>query len=221
MNRLKRNSVVAVVVLCVCAAVYLNWSYNNDWGGADEAMIEAENEQMENANLEFANTEMADPVSDYFAQARLTRQESRAEALALLEVAAASEAASQETIDSAMNEIAAMANFSMSETQVENQLLAKNFADCVVYMSDEGVTVAVPAPVEGLGEADIAKISDVIISETDYDLTQVNVIEVKNTGDEATDEPVSPVPESAVPESPIPTEDTLVIQDNMSTDVTQ
>ena len=46
---------------------------------------------------------------DYFAQARLTRQTSRDEALTLLETAASGEGASQDTIDSAMDAIAAMA----------------------------------------------------------------------------------------------------------------
>ena len=94
----------------------------------------------------------AEPASDYFAQARLTRQTSRDEALGLLQTAASAESASQETIDSAMSAIAAMANWSMLETQLENTLIAKDFSDCVVYISGDGVTVAVPAPPEGPGE---------------------------------------------------------------------
>ena len=95
------------------------------------------------------DTETSGEVSDYFAEARLTRQTSRDEALALLETAAAGEGASQETIDGAMDAIAAMATWSMQETQIENLLLAKNFEDCVVYISGDGVTAAVPAPGRG------------------------------------------------------------------------
>ena len=32
MKHLKRNVTIAAVLLLVCAAVYLNWSYNNKWG---------------------------------------------------------------------------------------------------------------------------------------------------------------------------------------------
>ena len=102
----------------------------------------------------------AQEAFDYFAEARLTRQTSRDEALSLLETAAAGEGASQETIDSAMDAIAAMAQWSMMETQIENLLIARDFADCVAYMTDDGVTVAVPAPAEGLADGDGLPISE-------------------------------------------------------------
>ena len=79
-----------------------------------------------------------------------------------------------------MGAISAMANDSMTETQIENLLLAKDFAECVVYVTDEGVTVAVPAPEEGLTEAQVATITDAIVGETDYTAPQIKVIEVKN-----------------------------------------
>lgn len=182
MKKAKRNVIIVTVLLFVCAAVYLNWAYNNRWGSANEAMVEAEDEMTQTAadNADAADATVADTSSDYFAQARLTRQESRDEALALLQQAASSEAASQETIDSAMDAIAAMATYSMQETQIENLLLAKNFADCVVYVSSDAITISVPAPMEGLSEADVAKVVDTITTETGYDATQIKVIEIKN-----------------------------------------
>lgn len=171
MKKAKRNILIATVLVFVCAAVYLNWSYNRadesepvgaEDGVGDQQSVSAESED-----------------SDYFAQARLTRQTSRDEALSLLETAAASESASQETIDGAMDAIAAMATWSMQETQIENLLLAKNFEDCVVYISSDGVTVAVPAPVEGLSAASVAQITETIIGETGCTAEDIRVIEVK------------------------------------------
>ena len=175
MKNRKRNIALFSVLLCVAAAVLLNWSYNNRWGKADRIMVAAEDEQLAEANA------IRDPAvnSGYFAEARLTRQISRDEALQLLQSAASSDAASQETIDSAMNAIAAMATCSMQEAQIENLLLAKEFADCVVYIGNGAVTVAVPAPMEGLSEDAVARITDIICTETEYDATQLNIIEVK------------------------------------------
>lgn len=175
MKKVKRNIIIAAVLLFVCAAVYLNWSYNNSWGAADPAMVKAEDEKMTSLGGETD----AEPASDYFAQARLTRQTSRDEALSLLETAASSESASQETIDSAMNAIAAMANWSMLETQLENTLIAKDFSDCVVYISEDGVTVAVPAPAEGLSAAAAARITEAVTS-AGYTADQLNVIEIRS-----------------------------------------
>lgn len=183
-KNLKRNIVMAAVLLFVCAAVYLNWSYNNRQGEADSAMVRAEDAAMTAANEQYLETlaeeeRAAETSPAYFASARLTRQQSRDEALSLLETAAAGEGASQETIDSAMRSITTMATWSMQETQIENLLLAKDFADCVVYMSADGVTVAVPAPPEGLSAAAVARITDAITAETDYTAAQLRIIEVK------------------------------------------
>lgn len=74
---LKRNLVIAAVLFFVCAAAYLNWSYNARWGEANSAMAEAEDAMTTQANLAAEESSQAEPVSaavsDYFAEARLTR----------------------------------------------------------------------------------------------------------------------------------------------------
>ena len=184
MKNLKRYLVVAAIVLFAGGAVYLNWDYNRSMGEADPAMVEAEDEAMARAGVLEEGTEGTDtvPVSDYFASARLSRQQSRDEAMSLLETAASGEGVSQEVLDSAMDEIACMATWSMQEAQVENLLLAKGFTECVAFISDEGISVAVPAPLDGLTEPAVAQITDVITSETDFDISQIHVVEIKAEG---------------------------------------
>ena len=143
MKNKKRNITMIAVLVFVCAAVALNWSYNNRWGHPDSEMVSAEDSAMLDA------------------------------------AAADADAASQETIDSAINAISAMATCSMKEAQIENLLLAKDFSECVVYISNDSITVAVPAPAEGLSEEAVARITDVICTETEYDASQLNIIEVK------------------------------------------
>ena len=172
--------------MLVCAAVYLNWSYNaSDESEPVDAADDANGAQTVGTQ---------DSTDDYFAQARLARQTSRDEALGLLETAAASEGASQETIDASMDAIAAMATWSMQETQIENLLLAKNFADAVVYISSDGVTVAVPAPVEGLNSAEVAQITETVIGETGCTAEDIRVIEVKGGGNASVTSTPAPSP---------------------------
>ena len=121
MKNKKRNITMIAVLLFVCAAVLLNWSYNNRWGEPDAEMVSAEDEAMAQANALSGEESVA---AGYFAEARLTRQVSRDEALQLLQTAATAETASQETIDSAMSAISAMATTSMKEAQIENLLIA-------------------------------------------------------------------------------------------------
>ena len=184
----KRNLTVLTIVLFVAAAVYFNWSYNQQFGAADADMVMAEDDAMKKAGIkpeqasekENEGDEPEEPVSDYFAQARLTRQQSRDEALNLLEAASSADGASQETIDSAMTAIAAMASDSMTETRIENLLLAKGYADCVAYITGDSISVAVPSPVDGLTEAQVAAITDVITSDTEFAAAQLKVVEVKS-----------------------------------------
>ena len=206
MKKAKRNIIIAAVLVLVCAAVYLNWSYNaSDESEPVDAADDANGAQTVGSQ---------DSTDDYFAQARLARQTSRDEALGLLETAAASEGASQETIDASMDAIAAMATWSMQETQIENLLLAKNFADAVVYISSDGVTVAVPAPVEGLNSAEVAQITETVIGETGCTAEDIRVIEVKgggNTSVTSTPAPspaASPAPEASDAAGSLDTADT-------------
>ena len=177
MKNRKKNLTMLAVLMFVCAAVALNWSYNNRWGSPDSELVLMEDEAMLNAS---ASDSALMSASEYFAEARLTRQVSRDEALELLQTAASAETASQETIDSAMNAISAMAYCSMQETQIENLLLAKGFEECVVYIGNESVTVAVPAPADGLSEEAVATITDIICNETEYQAAQLSIIEVKS-----------------------------------------
>lgn len=192
MKKAKRNIIIAAVLVLVCAAVYLNWSYNaSDESEPVDAADDANGAQTVGTQ---------DSTDDYFAQARLARQTSRDEALGLLETAAASEGASQETIDASMDAIAAMATWSMQETQIENLLLAKNFDDAVVYISSDGVTVAVPAPVEGLNSAEVAQITETVIGETGCTAEDIRVIEVKGGGNAS----VTSTPAPSTAASPAP-----------------
>ncbi len=179
MKNRKRNITMIAVLLFVCAAVALNWSYNHRWGKPDAEMVQAMDDARASADAAYAE-KIATGASAYFAEARLTRQTSRDEALELLQTAATSDAASQETIDSAMNAISAMAACSMKESQIENLLLAKDFVDCVVYIGNNSITVAVPAPEEGLSQEAVAQITDIICKETEYDASQLSIIEVRS-----------------------------------------
>ena len=117
-------------------------------------------------------------AADYFAQVRLSRQESRDSAVELLEETIAYDEGTEigEAACQTLNNIVGTA---LSEAQLESLVLAKGYDDCVTYINDGVVCVAVSAPAEGLSDADAALISDIVTSQTDYMLSQVRIIEVK------------------------------------------
>ena len=174
----KRNMVAGAVLLLVCGAIFLNGRYAQQVEETDKILGQATLVDGTEGDAEEVSGEAL--PGDYFATARLTRQQSRDQALSLLETAACAESASQDVIDSAMNEITVMANWSLLESKIENELLAKDFADCVVYLSSQGCTVAVPSGADGLTETQVAQITDAVLSNTEMSAAAINVIEVRN-----------------------------------------
>ena len=174
----KRNMVAGAVLLLVCGAIFLNGRYAQQVEETDKILGQATLVDGTEGDAEEVSGEAL--PGDYFATARLTRQQSRDQALSLLETAACAESASQDVIDSAMNEITVMANWSLLESKIENELLAKDFADCVVYLSSQGCTVAVPSGADGLTETQVAQITDAVLSNTEMTAAAINVIEVRN-----------------------------------------
>ena len=67
----------------------------------------------------------------------------------------------------------------LSEAQIESLIIAKGYTDCVAYMTNEGISVAVASPEGGLQEADVAVIADIVLTQSDYGLDTIRVVEVQ------------------------------------------
>ena len=185
----KRNAVVATVLLFVCAAVYLNWRYAGD-AANDVAEVSAQQQtekgdstkvlgdaSLVGGEVVSAQDEGTAAVSSYFDTARLSRQQSPDNALSLLREAAEQEGAEQAAIDEANQAIQTMAGYTMLESQIENLVIAKGYADCVAFMGENSVSVVVSAAEDGLQTEDVAKITDIVLSETDYTADQIKIME--------------------------------------------
>ena len=66
----------------------------------------------------------------------------------------------------------------LTEAQIESLIIAKGYTDCVAYMSEEGISVAVAAPEGGLKQADVAVITDIVLTQSEYDVEDIRVVEV-------------------------------------------
>ena len=181
----KRNLIAAGVLLVVCAGIYLNWYAGHSAADLTETLDAGKILddttlvlQQEQGDALVTPVQQTGTQTEYFAQMRLSRQEARDSAVELLEETIAYDegTAVGDTASQTLNRIVGTA---LSEAQIESLIIAKGFSDCVTYMADDTVSVAVSAPAEGLSTADVALISDVVTSQTDYDLSQVRVIEVK------------------------------------------
>lgn len=181
----KKNVTAAAVLVTVCAGIYLNWMYTEgsapvslsdtlDSGKIlDESLLVMSTDEAQltaSEDLEYTETS-----SDYFAAVRLSRQEARDSAVEMLQEAMAYDTDAEKT----SQDLEALVEVALSEAQIESLVIAKGYADCVAYMSNEGISVAVAAPEQGLQQTDVAVITDIILTQSDYDVDQIRIVEVQ------------------------------------------
>lgn len=183
---LRRNAVVAAVGLFVCAAVYLNWNYEQQaqagktLGQSTLVSGEAEDPLLSTSGTgaQAEQTALQSVESDYFASARLNRQQARDSALSLLQDAANQQDA-DETVKNQVNDtIQTMADYTITEAQIENLVTAKGYTDCVAFIGEDSISLAVAVPDGGLTQADTARLVDVVQQSASFTAEQIKIIEV-------------------------------------------
>ena len=179
----KRNVVVATMAILVCAAVALNWKYSGEdavkdaqeAGGkllGEATLVSGQEGDAEGA----ADEEAVYTGSDYFASARLTRQQARDNAISLLKDAAEQEGADTATANEASESIQVLAAYTLKEAQIENLVTAKGYKDCVAFMGDESISVVVSTGTGELTAEDVAKITDIAMAETGLDAGGIKIM---------------------------------------------
>ena len=169
----KRIAILSAVLLMVTAAVYLNWRYTDDMLNVSKILGKSTLVSAEQTE----QTEGTETQGDYFATARLTRQQARDSARGLLEQAAAEEGADTEVLNEASEGIQVLAAYTVAEAQIENLVTAKGYADCVAFMGADSISVVVASGETALTASDVAKITDIVISETGYSAGQIKILE--------------------------------------------
>ena len=176
----KKNLVAGAVLLTVCGGIYANWAYSQSQAVADLTDTLDESKILSADKLVMGNDssileESTDTMTDYFAAVRLSRQEARDSAVNLLQETMAY--GDQESAQ-ASAELEEIVNTALQEAQIESLVIAKGHRDCVAYIADEAISVAVAAPEGGLQQTDVAVIADIVMTQTDYDIVQIRVVEV-------------------------------------------
>lgn len=182
MKKWKKNLVALAVLFTVCAGIYVNWLYSEDQNVVSLADTLDADKILSSDTLvmsgEAQNQSVsADTLSEYFSAVRLSRQEARDSAVTLLQEAMAytdSPEAAQSNVQ--LEEIVQTA---LCEAQIESLVIAKGYADCVAYIADESISVAVAAPEGGLQETDVAVIADIVLTQSEFEMDDIHVVEVQ------------------------------------------
>lgn len=183
----KKNMIAAAVLVTVCAGIYVNWLYTEDSAAVsltdtlDAEKVMSDEDLILTGDMAAisAGEEVQTTAADYFAAVRLSRQQARDSAVNLLQEAMAySTTDSGKDVESAM-ELEDIVQTALSEAQIESLVIAKGYTDCVAYMSNDGISVAVSSPEGGLQQADVAVIADIVMTQSDYSMEDIRVVEVQ------------------------------------------
>ncbi|MBQ6801788.1 MAG: SpoIIIAH-like family protein [Oscillospiraceae bacterium] len=169
----KKHIAVASMVLMLSAAVYVNYLYAV---GDIEDFVAADKNYGDSILVEGSADEAITDSSAYFSEARVSRQQSRDEAVATIEnlYGVAEDDAEQV---SALVEKAGEITANMElETKIESMIKAKGFEECIVYISGEYADVMVQT--EGLMPTEAAVIKEAIIQETSVPVENISIVEV-------------------------------------------
>lgn len=179
----KKNVLATAVLVTVCGGIYLNWRFTSGKGTNDLVnTLDAQKVMSDDLLVmsdvpELSEGNDVSTSSDYFAAVRLSRQQARDSAVSLLQEAMAYSEDTQSTASSA--QLDDIVQTALCEAQIESLVIAKGYSDCVAYMNDSGISVAVASPEGGLQETDVALIADIVMTQSKIGMEKIRVVEVQ------------------------------------------
>lgn len=149
-----RNIVIALSVLLIGAAVYVNWQLFGGSNVSDTPPVSGGDSVNTDVGAGDGKTE------DYFASAEVSRQQARDEAIEVLQGVVDDAAAIDSAKEKALADIAAMAANIEMEANIEQLIKAKGFEECVAVISGDQATVVVKS--DGLAPNKLSQILEIV-----------------------------------------------------------
>ena len=193
----KRQLTILTLILALGVAVYLNWEYaKTDSPFALPTQPQAEDDALL-ANAQAENTPVMEALPDknygeaqlvsvsedssdqYFETARLTRTKTRDEALDKLQQSLKATGLTEEEKAQLKDTLSSTISNISLESDIENLVKAKGFADCVVFVDGEKVDLAVKTGAEGLSKNEVAQLRDIILGKVQTSAQNISIVEVK------------------------------------------
>ena len=179
----RKQLVLASLVLALGAAVYLNWQFAGtnklpvgDEGGTSSQLGAAQlvnNAYVETVSDGLQGSAQANTKADSLAEARLNRQNSRDEALELLDNVLEDAEADSDAKKVAVGQASAMAQNILKESNVESLLKAKGYEESVAYIADEQCSVVVSGDLQ---DSDMLIVQEVVMEQTGLSAEKIKII---------------------------------------------
>ena len=171
----KHHVVLALMVLCLGAAVWLNMKFSSNEKYMGEATFVSDSQTASGEAIQTAAK--AEGEADYFANAKKDRQKALDEAQELVEETLKSANATDSEREQALKATSASAARVEKANNIETLLKAKGFEKAVVVIGDDDVSVVVKS--EGITTAQTLQIQDIVTAQTEIPLSNIKIVTIK------------------------------------------
>ena len=114
---------------------------------------------------------------NYFAEARMNKESARSKSIEMLNAMLNNSNIDAESKKKAQDDMLALASVTDKEASCENLIKAKGFEECVVFVNGDSASVTVKSA--GLSNSDLAKIQEIVSSQTGVVIKNIKIVEVK------------------------------------------
>ena len=168
----KKQIILAGMTLILGLAVYINYAVSTSDGKIKATDV------VKSQSVNYGDVS-TDSTSDYFAQARIDRMNSRDEAVETLKNIMNGGDSTEEEKKVAEEEASAMTGLMESESKVETLVKAAGFEDCVVYLDGDNANIVVKTDSDGLVASEAAQIKDILLSEVSVANENIRIYDVE------------------------------------------
>ena len=190
----KKHIILSALVLALGAAVYINWQFTGT------KVVDASAEGEESGTIgaaQYVNTGVSEdaPTSDsdttestagnlsesgknYFAEAKLTRQQAQDKAIEQLEDIVENTTLSEKEKADAVSALSALTKTMELEVKIENLIKAKGYTECFVTLENQKASVVISSP-DGLLANETISINEIVRNTAGIHFSDITIIEVK------------------------------------------
>ncbi|AJA47974.1 stage III sporulation protein AH [Clostridium pasteurianum DSM 525 = ATCC 6013] len=166
MNKKQAVIIVTLLVLIVCAGV-LATKVNSPLYVSDTDLVDNNSTiSTDSTDQAKANETAANSKSDYFADARLTREKANAKTISTLKSIIDDKNVSEESKKNATQKSINISTASANAAKVENMLKGKGYKEALCTINDDKVNIVVKTDEQKLSDKQLREIRDVVLSVT-------------------------------------------------------
>ena len=189
------------LVVALGVAVYLNWEYSKPTASAygftvdsstqstvqtaaeTEEQVAVDGEEQPTADKNYGEAQLvslsSEEVSKYFDEARLSRSQTRDEALDTLQKSLKNAKLSDEEKKELTEQLSVIITSIAAEGEIESMVKAKGFIDCVAFLDGDKANITVKTKNDELTKSEVAQIRDIVMSKSDVTAQNITIVEVK------------------------------------------